>query len=94
MVNLKDHIKQFDSYIRDSDKPVAGFVVFGPEFTPESSLLAMQYQVENGTMISMITALELKELAEKWSSKNEGSAFPLGYLLQSGRFNPQLVAAL
>lgn len=93
-VNLKDHIKQFDGYIRQSDKPVAGFIVFGPQFTPESSLIAMQYQVENGTMISMITADELKEVAEKWQLKNEGSAFPLGYLLQSGRFNPQLVAAL
>jgi hypothetical protein len=93
-VNLKDHIKQFDGYIRQSDKPVAGFIVFGPEFTPDSSLVAMQYQVENGTMISMITADELKELCEKWHSKHEGNAFPLGYLLQPGRFNPQLVAAL
>lgn len=93
-VNLKDHIKQFDSYIRESDKPVAGFIVFGPDFTEESSLIAMQYQVENGTMIAMITAEELKTVAEQWHAKNEGSAFPLGYLLQSGRFNPQLVAAL
>jgi len=93
-VNLKDHIKQFDSYIRQAEKPVAGFVVIGPEFTSESSLLAMQYQVENGTIISMITAAELKNLGEAWHAKKESNAFPLGYLLQAGRFNPALVAAL
>lgn len=93
-VNLKDHIRQFETYIRQSEKPVAGFLVIGPDFTPESAIVAMQYQVENGVMISMITAAELKDIAESWHAKNEGSAFPLGYLLQSGRFNPALVAAL
>lgn len=93
-VNLKDHIKQFDAYIRQSEKPVAGFIVLGPDFTPESGVIAMQYQVENGVMISMITADELKDIAESWHAKNAGDAFPLGYLLQSGRFNRALVAAL
>lgn len=93
-VSLKDHLKQFDGYIRQSEKPVAGFLVIGPSFTPESSTLAMQYQVENGVMISMIKASELRDLANAWHSKNEGIAFPLGYLLQAGRFNPELVAAL
>ena len=32
-VNLKDHIKQFDSYIKASEKSVACFFVIGPEFT-------------------------------------------------------------
>lgn len=79
---------------KQSEKPVAGFIVIGPDFTPESSLIAMQYQVENGTMISMITASELKSLAETWKAKKDSGAFPLGYLLQLGRFNPALVAAL
>lgn len=91
-VNLKDHIKQFDSYIKQSEKEVSGFLVIGPSFTEESSLLAMQYQVENGTMISMITASELKSLAQSWASRKDRGAFPLGYLLQSGRFNASLVA--
>ena len=93
-VNLKDHIKQFDGYIKQSEKPLAGFMVIAPSFTQDSSLLAMQYQVENGTMITMITAKELQDIADAWDSKDEGSAFPLGYLIQSGRFNPALVAAL
>jgi hypothetical protein len=90
-VNLKDHIKQFDAYIRQSERTVAGFLVIGPDFTPESSLLAMQHQVENGVMITMIKASELKTLAESWNQKNEGTAFPLGYLIQPGKFNPALV---
>lgn len=93
-VNLKDHIKQFDGYIRDSEKQVAGFLVIGPDFTPESSLVAMQYQVEFGTMITMITANELKSLAEAWKAKKDAGAFPLGYLLQPGRFNSALVAGI
>jgi hypothetical protein len=93
-VNLKDHARQFDGYIKQSEKDVSGFLVIGPDFTQESSLLAMQYQVENGTMISMITATELKTLAEAWAAKKDAGAFPLGYLLQSGRFNPALIAAI
>jgi hypothetical protein len=93
-VNLKDHLKQFDGYIRGSEQPVAGFLVIGPDFTPDSSLIAMQYQVENGTPITMITAEELKTIAEAWLKKKDAPAFPLGYLLQPGRFNPQLVAAI
>lgn len=93
-VNLKDHLKQFDGYIRASEKTVAGFMIIGPEFTPESSLLAMQYQVENGILITLITAAELKNLAQRWMSaqKADGQdAFQLGYLLQPGRFNPSLI---
>ena len=93
-VNLKDHIKQFDGYIKQSEKGVSGFLVIGPSFTPESSLVAMQYQVENGVMISMITASELKSLAESWAAKKDADAFPLGYLIQSGRFNPDLLATV
>jgi len=93
-VNLKDHINQFDGYIKQSEKDVSGFLVIGPSFTPESSLIAMQYQVENGVMISMITATELKNLAESWAAKKDADAFPLGYLIQSGRFNPDLLTTI
>lgn len=94
-VNLKDHIRQFDQYIQNSEKSVAGFMVIGPSFTQESSVSAMQYQVDHGTMITLITASELLDLATRWQQMkigDEQSAFPLGYLLQTGRFNPALVA--
>lgn len=93
-VNLQRHIKQFDTYIKESEKTVACFLVIGPDFTPDSSLLAMQYQVQNQVTISLITATELKELAERWyasTSNKQDDPFPLGYLIQPGRFNPALV---
>jgi hypothetical protein len=97
-VNLKDHLKQFDGYVRSAEKKVACFLVIAPDFTAESSLLAMQYRVENGTTITLITAEELKLLAEKWAVKlaQSGSQdpFPLGYLIQPGRFNVALVAGI
>lgn len=96
-VNLKDHIRQFDGYIKSSEKAVACFFVVGPDFTPESSLLAMQYKVENGTTIVLITAEELKEIAENWSAKGtpkQEDPFPLGYLIQPGRLNKSLLGAL
>lgn len=68
--------------------------MIGPDFTTDSSLLAMQYQAENGTPITMITADELKAIAEAWLKKKDAPAFPLGYPIQPGRFNPQLVAAI
>lgn len=95
-IHLKDHLRQFDTYIRSSEKAVAGFVVIGPDFTAESSVLAMQYQVENGILITLITATELKELALRWKSAQKAEtqdAFQLGYLLQPGRFNPNLIPA-
>jgi len=96
-VNLKDHLGQFDGYIRNSDKQVAVFLVIGPAFIDESSVLAMQYLVENGTTIALITAAELKSLAEEWAGRRGGSSdapFPLGYLVQPGRFNRKLVPAI
>jgi len=89
-VNLKDHLRQFDGYIASSEKPVACFLVIGPSFTKESASLAMQYKVDNQVTIALITAEELKDIAEKWSVKNQGP-FPLGYFNQVGRFNPEMV---
>ena len=93
-VNLKDHLSQFDRYITGSDGRVAVFLVIGPGFTDESSLMAMQYFVEKGTAISLISAEDLKSLAEEWSSRKAGksdSPFPLGFLIQPGKFNRDLV---
>lgn len=94
-VNLREHIKQFDSYIRSSEKQVAGFMVIGPDFTDESSILAMQYQVENQVPICLIRAADLKDVAEMWATKNasNGSPFQLGYFLQPGIFNKNLISS-
>lgn len=91
-VNLNDHIKQFDRYISNSEKPVSVFMVIGPDFTEESAVECAKYSMKNDTLILLITASELKELADKWSSKNNGEeSFPLGYFKQNGRFNKNLI---
>lgn len=94
-VHLKDHVKQFDGYIRSSERPVAGFWVIGPDFTPESQALAMQFTVDTGVTITLIRAADLKFIADAWEKRNgekSDEAFPLGYMIQSGLFNPALVA--
>ena len=90
-VHLLDHIKQFDRYIKSSDKSVAIFMVIGPDFTEESIAEAAKYSLLNDTMILLITAKELKEIAENWKKKHGDEIFPLGYFKQNGRFNPKLV---
>ena len=90
-VNLADHIKQFDRYIKQSEKEVAVFMVIGPEFTEESISEAAKYSLLNDTMILLITAKELKEVAELWRKKHLDEIFPLGYFKQNGRFNSKLV---
>ncbi len=92
-VNLIDHIQQFDKYIKNSERSIPIFLVIGPAFTEQSVAIAMEYMIENETTISLITAIELKQLAIKWSKKhiNKNEPFPLGYFKQPGRFNSKLV---
>ncbi len=90
-VNLKDHISQFESYIRQSDKPVPVFLVIEPSFTDDSEAEALRYHSNNfGSNIALITASELKGLAEEWASeknKRREDPFPLGLLATTGRFD-------
>lgn len=90
-VNLKDHIQQFDGYIRTSDKDVAVFIVIAPEFTEKSVQECVDYLLNNDTQILLITADELKTVAEQWSKKHPGEIFNLGYFRQNGRFDIKLV---
>lgn len=90
-VNLKDHIQQFDRYIKSSDKEVVVFMVIAPEFTPQSIQECVDYSLNNDTQILLITAEELKTVAEKWQKANEGKIFNLGYFKQNGRFDISLL---
>lgn len=90
-VNLKDHIQQFDGYIRSSDKDVAVFMVIAPDFTEKSIQECVDYLLNNDTQILLITADELKEVAEQWSKKHPGEIFNLGYFRQNGRFDINLI---
>jgi hypothetical protein len=90
-VNLADHIGQFDAYMNQADKPVPVFLVIGPEFTEESEAAAVRYHARNfDRNFALITAGDLKLLAEEWSGekkKNREEPFPLGLLASTGRFN-------
>ena len=93
-VSLQEHIKQFDRYIKGSSKPVTVFMVIGPSFTSDSQKECAKYAMSNDTIILLITAKELKELAEKWLKLHSGDdeVFPLGLFKQNGRFNPELLS--
>lgn len=88
--HLKDCIAQFDGYMNQADKRVPIFLVIAPAFTEDSEVEATKYHAEHfDRNIVLITAQELKDLAEEWSSaqnKNRESPFPLGLLSASGRF--------
>ena len=89
-VSLRDHIRQFDGYMNQADKPVPVFIVIGPSFTGESESEAVRYHAQHfDRAISLITAGELKLLAEEWSTpenKRREEPFPLGLLATTGRF--------
>lgn len=93
-VNLYDHIKQFDRYIKEEEKTISVFLVIGPSFTEESPKECMRYSLMNDTNILLITANELKTVAEKWKEKhaNDEAVFPLGFFKQCGRFDISLVS--
>ena len=89
-VNLKDHVAQFDGYMNQADKPVPVFLVIGPEFTEDSEAEAIRYHAQHfDRNLVLITAEELKRLAEEWSStsnKQRDTGFNLGLLAATGRF--------
>ena len=90
-VNLKDHIQQFERYIKTSDKDVVVFIVIAPCFTPQSVQECVAFSLNNDTQILLITAEELKTVAEKWSKNHSGEMFNLGYFKQNGRFDINLL---
>ncbi len=97
-VNLRDHIAQFDGYMSGSDKPVPVFMVIGPDFTQESETEALHYHAKYMERnIVLITAADLKRLAEEWSSpknKSREDSFPLGLLAATGRFERERLGKL
>lgn len=90
-VHLKDHIKQFDEYIKTSQNRVSSFLVIGPSFTEESFTQATEYQINNDVFLSLITAQQFKELSLRWDKETNGNPLPLTYFKQTGKFNPRIV---
>ena len=51
----------------------------------------VNFSLNNDTQILLITADELKEVAELWKKKHPDEIFNLGYFKQNGRFNIKLL---
>ena len=98
LVEFRDHIRQFDEYMDVADKPVPVFLVVGPGFTDESEIDANGYHAQHfDRNIVLITASELKALAEEWASprnRNKEEPFPLGLLAATGRFERKRLGRL
>ena len=92
-VNLKEHIIQFDRYIKKSEKPVSVFMVIAAEFTDNSIAECVKYSLHNDTSILLIRAEDLKTIAKKWNElhKNDEESFNLGYFKQNGKFNKEYI---
>ena len=67
------------------------FIVIGPDFTAHSVQECVDYTLNNDTQILLITAEELKMVAELWVKKHKGDIFNLGYFKQNGRFDINLL---
>ena len=97
-VNLRDHIKQFDSYMDNAEKSVPIFLVIGPDFTEDSANETVRYRAKHfGRAITLITATELKDLAEEWAgpeNKRREDPFPLELLGVNGRYSRNLLGEL
>lgn len=98
LFHLKDCITQFDRYMNAADKRVPIFLVIAPAFSEESEVEAIRYHAEHfDRNIVLITATELKALAEEWSApahKNRETPFPLGLLAASGRYDRRRLGKL
>lgn len=90
-VKLKDHIIQFERYIKKSEKPVSVFMVIAAEFTDDSVSECVKYSLHNDTAILLLRAEDLKDVATKWYNlhKDDEETFNLGYFKQNGRFNKE-----
>jgi len=73
------HLKQFKRYIRDSSLRVNAFLVIVPEYDPTARLQAIKLKHESGTDtdVALISAEDLKWLAEHWEERANKDSFSL-----------------
>jgi hypothetical protein len=81
---------QFLQYVRKEDpNVVCPFLVFSGEFTSDSGgrALALKANCPPGTEIALMTAADLKWLADKWSKEYPDKRLPLDVLAHTGLLN-------
>ena len=85
---------QFLQYVAKEDpNVVCPFLVFSGEFTGDSEAraLALKARCRPGTEIALMTAADLKWLADKWSTEYPGKRLPLDVLAHSGLLNREIL---
>ena len=71
------HLRQFKRYIRDSEERVSCFMVIVPDVLPVAEENAVRLKFESGsdTDVSIITAEDLRYVAEMWKGKGNSKRF-------------------
>jgi len=85
---------QFLHYVaKEAPNVVCPFLVFSGEFTGDSGprALALKANCPPGTEIALMTAADLKWLADKWSREYPGERLPLDVLAHSGLLNTEIL---
>jgi len=85
---------QFLQYItKEAPNVVCPFLVFSGSFTNDSAAraLALKASCPRGTEIALMTAADLKWLADKWSNEYSGKVLPLDVLAHSGFLNTEVL---
>jgi len=85
---------QFLQYVRKEDpNVVCPFLVFSGGFTSDSGAraLALKAKCPRGTEIALMTAVDLKWLADKWSKEYPGKRLPLDVLAHTGLLNTEIL---
>jgi len=87
----KSHLDQFKRYIRESVKRVNIFLVIVPEIDPKARLQAMRLKHESktDTDVALITATDLKWVAEQWPKFASGEAFSIEIFNTTGILDRQ-----
>lgn len=85
------HVSQFKRYIRDSDRRVSNFLVIAPEIDDSALENAARLKVESrqDTDVALISAEDLKQVADDWASEGHEKPFNLEVFNITGRLDRQ-----
>lgn len=85
----KSHLDQFRRYIRDSQRRVSAFLVIVPSYDPAARLQAMRlkHASTTDTDVALISAEDLKWLAENWKQRSKRNCFSLEVFNYTGILN-------
>ncbi len=88
------HFKQFKRYIINEDKRVTLFLIIAPSFSKDCIIKAQKLKAESkkDTDIGLITAEEIKYVADNWKEKSSGKdKFNLQVFNYNGRLSKDIL---